>query len=155
MVLTPITLVLLLLGPVIALGSFRRPELLQAGALWMLVVLALAAADALVGRLTSHIEARRSFAEPLSLNAPNPVDLSLRNRSRLPQDWIVLDDVPEDLRPRGNLQRLRAAPYATVSMRYWVNPARRGDFVLRDVWVRGLGLLGLARWQRRLPARQA
>ena len=150
MVLTRLGLVLLMAGPAIALGGLWRRELLGAGELWVVVVIAAAAADALVGRLVSRVEVKREIFDPLSLGVRNPVALHLRNRSWLPQDWIVLDDLSDDLRPRGNRQQVRVGRYETATMRYWVRPRRRGQIELGDVWIRGTGPLRLARWQRQV-----
>ncbi|MCX7599679.1 MAG: DUF58 domain-containing protein [Armatimonadetes bacterium] len=149
MVFTRLGLAALLVGPAVALAGLWREEMLGAAVLWMSAVTAIAGIDALLGRALARLEFNRSLPDPLSLNSRNPVTLHVRNRSRFLADLIVLDDLPEELRPEGNLQALVVPPYGEALMRCTVYPRERGKFHLGDVYVRGLGLFRLSRWQRR------
>lgn len=150
MVLTRLGGMMLLVGPALALGGLWRTEMVGLGARWVVAVTVLAVVDALLSRSLSRVEVQRILDDPLSLNSRNPVRLELRSRCRLRLDLIVYDDVPEELRPEGNLQPVRVPPFERVEVRYHVQPRRRGRVELRDVYVRGLALFRLSRWQRRL-----
>lgn len=149
MVFTRLGLGALLVGPAFALAGLWREEMTGAAVLWMSAVVAIAVLDALLCRTLARLEISRSLPDPLSLNSRNPVTLRLRNRGRVPQNLVVFDDLPDELRPEGNLQTVVVPPYGESSVRYTVRPAQRGKFSLGDVYVRGLGLFRLSRWQRR------
>jgi len=148
MVFTRLGLVALLVGPALALGGLWRDALIAAAVLWMLAVVAVATVDALFCRALARLEFHRCLPDPLSLNARNAITLRIRNRSQYPANLVVFDDLPEELRAEGNLQRVIIQPYGEVLVHYAARPRQRGKFALGDVYVRGLGLLGLSRWQR-------
>jgi uncharacterized protein (DUF58 family) len=149
MVFTRAGLIALLVGPVLATGGLWRGELVTLAAWWMLAVTIAAVADALLGRARTPIEVERGCDDPLSLNEPNPIRLVVRSRSRLPLDLLVNDDLPDELGGEGASQHLRVPPFGEAVARYTARPRQRGKFALGDVFVRGLGLLRLSRWQRR------
>ncbi|MCD6351893.1 MAG: DUF58 domain-containing protein [Armatimonadetes bacterium] len=151
MVFTRAGLVALMIGPAIALGGLWQPELRLVGLVWVLGITALALIDAILARRLMHLEVKRSYDDPLSLNARNPVTVQLRSRTSLPLDLIVYDDVPEELHAEGNLQPVKIQPYGQATVRYHVRPRQRGRMTLGDVYVRGLALMRLSRWQRRFP----
>jgi uncharacterized protein (DUF58 family) len=122
------------------------------GIWWVLAVSFLAVADSLFSRRLMPIEARRIWDDPLSLNALNPVRLHLRNRSPFPQNLIVYDDVPDELGPDGNKQHVSLPPFGAAEIRYVLHPHQRGRIPLGDIYIRGLALLRMSRWQRRLVA---
>jgi len=140
-----------MIGPAIALGGLWQPELRLVGLVWVLGITALALTDAILARRLMHLEVKRSYDDPLSLNARNPVTVQLRSRTSLPLDLIVYDDVPEELHAEGNLQPVKIQPYGQATVRYHVRPRQRGRMTLGDVYVRGLALMRLSRWQRRFP----
>lgn len=149
MVFTGLGLGALLVGPALALAGLWREGMTIAAVLWMSAVVVIAVLDSLLSRTLARLQISRSLPNPLSLNSRNPVTLRLRNRGRAPQNLIVLDDLPDELRPEGNLQTVVVHPYGEAAVRYTVRPAQRGKFALGDVYVRGLGLFRLSRWQRR------
>lgn len=152
MVFTPLGFILLVIGPMVALTALWRPYMLGMGAAWIVAVAAIAVMDALISRALARLEVRRVLDDPLSLDAANPVRLEFRSRCPLALDLLVYDDVPLDLRPSGNMARLRLPAFGRRTVRYTVRPRRRGRIELGDVYVRGLALLRLSRWQKRMPA---
>lgn len=149
MVFTRLGLLMLMVGPVLAMGGLWRLQLVGVGLWWIVALTLLALADALLSRRLAPLEVSRTFDDPLSLDARNPVRVTLRSRSRLILDLVVHDDVPDELGPENNTRRVTIPPYGSGEMRYVVHPRQRGRVALRDVYVRGLAILRLSRWQRR------
>jgi uncharacterized protein (DUF58 family) len=138
-----------MLGPVLAVGALWRDDLLAIGLAWTAAVAVLALVDALVMRATTTLEVERHFEDPLSLNARNAMSLTVLNRSRLGVNLELLDDLPDALRPQGNRGKLVVAAHNRGTFSFTVRPGQRGKFALGDVFVRGLAMLRLSRWQRR------
>lgn len=149
MVFTRAGWIALLIGPFLALGGLWRPELVDVGLAWTGGVALLGFLDAMMARATTRLEVERHFEDPLSLNARNPMTLTVRNQSWRGADLDVLDDLPDPLRPKDNRGRVQVAAHGLGSMAFEVRPAERGKFELGEVFVRGRALLGLSSWQRR------
>jgi len=141
----------------LALGAL--PALVAAGAPWVLwwvvafdlVVLSLAALDALLAPGPGSLEASRALREPLSAFAPNPVVLTLKSRARRRLRLELADAPPPEADAEGHRRRIDLPPGGSATLEYRATPRRRGEVRFGDLHARATGPLGLARRQWRVP----
>ncbi|GAC1428113.1 MAG: DUF58 domain-containing protein [Chloroflexota bacterium] len=119
-------------------------------ALWLLSALAyLFALAGLVGldwRRTpapASLRVERRVEQRLSLGAANHVVVHLANHSRFPLHVVVRDEPPAGVVSAGESGRVKLGPGGAGTLRYVVQPPRRGDMRFGRVNVRYPGLLGL------------
>ena len=121
-------------------------------------VLACAVVLALDWRLAGSLkrfELSRRHDSRLSLNALNPIHLSLRNRSRQPVTFWVRDEPPDAFEVDARVLAGSAPALGAWEGSYDVRPLRRGNYEFGDLNLRWLSPLGLLVRQARLPARGA
>jgi uncharacterized protein (DUF58 family) len=131
------------------LGALSDAFIALSGAL-ALVTVALVAIDLRATPATLPVV---RIAEPqLSLGAPNPVELRVRDPYTRAMRLTVRDDVP----PAFDVDRRRAevtvAPGEEATVSYHVRPRHRGTFRFGDVHLRIRGPLELVERQGRVPA---
>lgn len=81
----------------------------------------------------------------LSLNAPNPVTIELRNRWSRPLKTVVLDRPPFKFDVEGEVEHTLDAPTQNRPVRfgYKVTPVAKGDYQFGDIYIRYSSPLGL------------
>ena len=143
--------ILLAATPLLALGALdARFPLLAVGI--MAAALLAAAADNLLSRRATLLQAERDTPEVLSLGAPNRIVITVRSRCNHPLILIVKDDPPPEFTTPRRWKRLRLPPHWSQRLSYRTTPYRRGDFRFGDLHVRVLSRLRLSWWQRTIPA---
>lgn len=100
------------------------------------------------------VEITRICDEKLSLGAPNPVRLILRNSDYRALRGIVREEYPEGFDARGNVAPFAMSARSEWETTYHVLPPNRGDYEFMDICVRLFGPLGLVIRQYKIPARQ-
>ncbi|MEM6330936.1 MAG: DUF58 domain-containing protein [Planctomycetota bacterium] len=91
---------------------------------------------------------RRSVGLIASINQDHPVEVTVTNRSGREQPVWVRDGVPEDTSAEPPEFCVVLAPRSRSTLRYKLRLHRRGEFVLRHVYMRVRSRWGL--WQRQL-----
>lgn len=161
MLLTRRALFLLLLSALLlALGAIQPLFFLLAG-VYLVVVLAMIAADRLLSPKPAELVPTRHNDSRLSLGADNRVTVRVENRSARALRLVARDEYPADFRSDrvildspdlNDNASARVAPHATLELVYRVRPARRGDYIFGDINLRWWGILGLVIRQARYPA---
>ncbi|MEN6372910.1 MAG: DUF58 domain-containing protein [Armatimonadota bacterium] len=122
------------------------------GLVYIVVVFAAALADWLLSPKGSSVDVERRCEDKLSIGMANPVEISLRSRSKQPLDMIVRDEPPYTFDIDGNTSKVKLAPRENHEITYHITPHVRGDFEFGDIFIRFKGPLGLAVRQCRIPA---
>ncbi|HLK36408.1 MAG TPA: DUF58 domain-containing protein [Polyangiaceae bacterium] len=123
-----------------------RPALFAADA----VVIAGVVVDVLFA-LGRRVEVDRRVAAIFSVGRPNVVTLRLRNRGRRTLRGWAADDPLESCSSIGTPCPFVVAPHGTVTLKYEIQPSRRGPRTLGAVTVRYASPLGLVWSQERTP----
>ncbi|HEV2969392.1 MAG TPA: DUF58 domain-containing protein [Pirellulales bacterium] len=142
-------LVLMLTVPgLLSLGLMTSGALFIALVAIDVAIVAAAVIDLLTLPRSSDFLAERQMLRVASLKKPQPVQLTVTNRSRRTHAIWVRDGVPAPLvaEPRELLVRL--APRSRSTLRYAIQAARRGAFTLSAIHLRVRSSFGL--WQRYL-----
>ena len=114
-----------------------------------LVLLALAAVDALLAGSPNDIEIERELPRALALNVRGDVTWHLRNPGKVRRTVSFGDELAPSLRAGVRRARVTMPGYGQATVATQIIPARRGDFVIEDLAVRVEGPLGLGARQRR------
>ncbi len=169
MLLTRRALVLLLVTSLILVVGTFQPLLVWAALAYLLLVVAMIAADLYLSPRASQFELTRTNDTRLSLGANNRVTISVRNNSRRTIRAIARDEFPPQFLadceflgaasqfnpPRTDAKTnapFPVRPRETVELVYHINPPRRGDYQFGDLNLRWWGILGLVIRQARFPA---
>ncbi len=155
MILTPLGLAILLIGPLLIVLTEPYPSLTGLGWSWMLFVVAAAVLDNLLSRRAGVVEVFRRVDDRLSLGTENRVEIEVYSRSDRPLTLQVKDDPPLGFRTSQRQHSLKLAPFQTQRVGYDTVPQSRGDYQFGDIHLRGRSRLALSWWQRRIPAEQA
>src|SRR5688572_20396892 len=143
-------LLLLLLAPVIALGTwFPRIE-------WLALVLGFAilgviALDWVSAGKLAEFEVNRDHDLKLSLGANNPIHLSIRSRRRRPTLFWVRDEPPDEFDVDARILSGRIAARGVWEAVYHVMPHQRGNYQFGNINLRWQGPLGLMIRQATMP----
>ncbi|MBC8102823.1 MAG: DUF58 domain-containing protein [Cytophagales bacterium] len=148
-------LVALGIVPLLLSGLFAPLALL--GALWNLVVVALAVTDYLLCASPQNaLSAERTADEALSVAAENTVLLKFRNETRQRIRGVIRDEPPPEFAlASGGSARQQAFSLQSFEVRsfeYSLTPPARGNFLFGDVYARITGPLGLIVRQGQIPA---
>ena len=84
---------------------------------------------------TIKIDIRRLTPSVLSLGDSNTITLILLNKSRLPLDADVIDELPEQLQIRNFLREVHLAPNVVNEQIYSVRPLTRGEYVFGRIYL--------------------
>ena len=147
MVLTGRVPLLLLLGlvPVVLRPAPSTPWL------WLLLVVVLVGADALLAAPPPAVEVARAAVPGVRLGTPSASELLVVNGAGRTLRGLVRDAWVPSAGARDNRHRVRLAPGARTLLRTPLLPRRRGDLRAVGVTLRSLGPLGLAGRQQTLP----
>ena len=110
------------------------------------LVAAVLAADLFTLPRRGAFDAQREMQRVASLQSPNPVKLTIANRSRRSSAVSVRDDFPEECQVDRDQFEVSLAPQSRSTFQYHLSAQRRGAFQLAAVYLRVTSLLGL--WQR-------
>ncbi|HEV2249307.1 MAG TPA: DUF58 domain-containing protein [Candidatus Limnocylindria bacterium] len=144
---------MLLLAAIPLGAAAASPAFLVLALLVVLGALVLAAVDWRGSPRLDERDVRRVVAPQLSLGAPNPVAISVRNPFGRPIRLRIRDDVPASFRVDRREAALEVAPGATSSLAYVARPRFRGTFAFGDIHLRAVGPLDLV--ERQSVARAA
>lgn len=115
------------------------------------LLLALAGLEAaLLWRLAGELEVSRRHEQRLSLGEANPVQLRLRYRGALPLAGRIADDPPPGFEPHDVQLPVSLSPGARETVRYAIQPHRRGDHRFGSCWLKLTTWLGLAQIRLRV-----
>ncbi|HZO91274.1 MAG TPA: DUF58 domain-containing protein [Chthonomonadaceae bacterium] len=124
---------------------------------WDGLLLALALTDWLLFPPLEQLYVEREVEDKLSLGAPNPVRVRVRNTSDVDLSLELRDSPPEAI-PNdlpGTPLLLTAGAGRRQAILYHLTPQARGDYTFGDIYLRVRGRLGLVSRQVRVPARAA
>jgi uncharacterized protein (DUF58 family) len=144
-------LLLLVAVPIIAAATWA-PALLWVGGVYLVVVLALFAADWQLAGGARRFEVTRRHEARLSLGADNPITLTVHNRGGRPAAIWVRDEPPDVFQVEKRILDGTAPPHGNWRGLYHVRPLRRGDYRFGDLNLRWLAPFGLLVRQARTPA---
>lgn len=149
---------LLLIAPILALGTIAPAAFLGA-ALYALAMLALLAADFALSPRPGDFRLSRANESKLSLGADNQVTISVRRlgepgsggvRAR-PVPFVARDEPPQEYVISRMFMPGTVAPGQGVDLVYTAKPLRRGDYTFGGCYLRYTGVLGLIMHQHRYP----
>lgn len=144
-------LVLLLVAPVVALGTWLAPlEWIGWGV--VLLAFALLALDWRLAGGIERFEVARQHDTRLSLGADNPIRLSVRNRSARSADIWLRDEPPDVFPIDRRILSSTLAPRGVWQGVYHLRPLRRGDYRFNNINLRWRGPLGLVVRQGHISA---
>ena len=129
-------------GPIFLAGALFEP-LAAIGAIYMLLLLLWAAADAAMLTRRGQIEIRRVVPQRISIGVPSAVALAVHNRSRRRVEVRLAEDLPEGLAAHPAQCVGVFGPGARGTLSYRLLARRRGRYALRRLDVRVLPQLGL------------
>jgi uncharacterized protein (DUF58 family) len=144
-------LLLLVAAPLIAAATWA-PGLELAAALYVLACVVLFALDWRLAGSLKRFDLARRHDNRLSLNAVNPIHLSLRNRGRRPVTFWLRDEPPDAFEIDARVLAGTAPGLGGWEGVYGVRPLRRGNYLFGALNLRWLSPLGLLVRQGRLPA---
>ena len=172
MLLTPRTLLLLLLAAFFLAGATFAPLLMVLAVAYLVLVLLMVMADVLISPRPTDFQVSRTHDARLSLGAENDVTVSVtHDGKRATQVW-VRDEYPvtfkasaeildfrfrisdSDYATQSKIQNLKSKidPSETALFKYTITPPRRGDYAFGDINLRWQGVWGLVVRQARYPA---
>ncbi|KAA0224982.1 DUF58 domain-containing protein [Fimbriimonadia bacterium ATM] len=144
MVLRPTFFLLAAVGPLMALGGYASPVLLQFVWPWQILIIALAIASYAMAGKAENLVVERKFDRVLSVRERNLVRVVLTNDGDDEIAFTFRDEVPPEFDAEENEFEVRLLPGERREYRYHVTPVRRGDFFFLDSFVRINGPLHLA-----------
>ena len=136
----------------LALADASPVFLVIAGAV-AVVALALAVADFRASPRLDERDVRRLVEPQLSIGAPNPVTITVRNPFGRAVRLRIQDDVPPSFRVDRRGSALEVPAGGEASLRYLARPRFRGTFRFGDIHMRAIGPFDLV--ERPLVARAA
>jgi uncharacterized protein (DUF58 family) len=151
MVLPSRRFLVLLAVPVLPLLLLPRPATFAFAVAWDVALALAAILDAWLPPRTRDMVVTRHEKARFSLGVPTPVGWTLRNLSRYPARFELLDDLPPTFLPSEESVHGALAPASHASVGYDVRPTERGLHRLRDVHLRLDSFFGLVKKQARLP----
>ena len=143
-------LLLLLAAPVIAAAGWS-PILSSAAAVWLIAVMLLIAADAVLAGKKERFSIRRNHDSKLSLGVENAIRLELQNRAPRTTEFWIRDEAPLEFSGEPVVLRGKCAGRSAWSGGYMVVPPRRGDYRFGDIHLRWKSPIGLVIRQARFP----
>jgi uncharacterized protein (DUF58 family) len=139
-------------APLLFLDS--APGLAFLTLVWDGVLLVATLVDYLLLPSPDTLQVERQFESHLSLGAPNPIQLVIRNGHTMSWRLEVKETPPEGMPTDWKDSALLVQPSHRLSTTYHVSPKQRGDFHFGDTWVRFFGKLGLIARTHRYPTTQ-
>lgn len=86
-------------------------------------------ADLIVIYASDHpVSTQRKMAKMLSLSDPNPISLTIHNRSNTIADLTIYDELPAQLQRRDFKMDIRLNPGESRILKYEVQPQERGEY---------------------------
>ena len=150
--LTPLAMILLAGGVVLAIPAFWHPRRIAFMFAWDAVVLLLALLDAVRLPRPADFAVTRSFLDSPQLGQPTQVQLSVVLQADAVVDLRLVDDLHTALVASPKTQTLQVFPRDAVISVATVYPRERGDFAMGRVYLRYRGTLKLAeRWAAAEP----
>ncbi len=150
--LTPLAMVLLATGVVLAAPAFWHPRRIWWMFAWDGVVLLLALLDAALLPRPADFAVTRSFLDSPQLGQPTRVELSVVMQADALVDLRLVDDLDTALVAAPAEQRVQVYPRDPAVNVVTVYPRQRGDFAMRRVYLRYRGALKLVeRWAAAEP----
>jgi len=145
--LTPLAMILLAAGLVLAAPAFWHPRWIWWMFAWDGVVLLLALLDAALLPRPADFAVTRSFLDSPQQGQPTRVELSVVMQADALVDLRLVDDLDTALVATPAEQRVQAYPRDPAVSVTTIYPRQRGDFTMRRVYLRYRGTLKLAeRW---------
>jgi len=142
------------LGLIPAVLAVWAPGLFAVALAYLAGCCALMAANYLFGVRAEDVSVTRSAAPRLSLGEAEPVELHVRNDSRLALRMLITDTLPAGWEAEGVPAQVMVPPRGEARLTYTLTPPARGRFFFGDLFVRVEHAPGLAVRQVRIPARQ-
>lgn len=138
-------LILFALGAVPLFFSGVNSSLVAVALGWSVLLAMLAVTDWFLLPAPESLQVDRVVDEKLSLGAPNPVRVRLRNAGRMALRLDLRDSPPETMRTdQGDAPfTFTIAPNARHAAVYHVTPVARGDYRFGDIYLRLRGRLGM------------
>jgi uncharacterized protein (DUF58 family) len=150
--LTPMALLLLVGGFVLAVPAFWQHRLIWVMVGWDALVLLLALVDATMLPAPRAIEVTRSFLDSPEIGQATRIELSVTQQSGVLLDMRLTDDLHPSLVAAPVTQRVQAFPRDAVTAVQTIYARERGDFALGRVYLRYRGALKLIeRWAAAAP----
>jgi uncharacterized protein (DUF58 family) len=140
---------LLFIGVAWIAPAWKVPRFLYAMVLWDVLALAFWAWD--LGHMPrpDQLEVRRVWKEPLGLAQKSLVTIEVNNLSSIYVSSELTDEAPDTFNPELPEVQLAIPAASSASGTYSIEPCKRGDAKVGDVWLRYRSRLCLAeRWAR-------
>jgi uncharacterized protein (DUF58 family) len=153
--LTPLALLLLAGGFVLAVPAFWHPRLIWFLVAWDVAVVGLAVLDAVRLPAPKAIEVTRSFLDSPELGEATRIELSVVQQSDKLLDVRLVDDLHPSMVATPVEQRVQAFPRDAAVSVQTIYPRERGDFAPGRVYLRYRGALRLVeRWAAVAPVQR-
>ncbi len=137
---------LLIGGALLGLGS-AWPAALLAGLFFDGLLLMAFLGDVLLSASPEHIRVTRRLPDPISVGAPCPVTIEVRNRGGHATTVRIRDSFPPTLEAETDTVEVHLPPRGHDRLKLRVTPRRRGEQQVGDLAVRYTTRLGLA-WRQ-------
>ena len=145
--LTPLALVLLAVGLVMAVPAFFHPRQIYFMLGWDGLIALLVVVDAVRLPRPEQFTVTRTFVDSPQLGRATRVELAVRMEADGIADVRMVDDLHPALMAMPVEQRVEAFPHEEAVSASTIYPRERGDFTLRCVYLRYRGVLRLVeRW---------
>jgi uncharacterized protein (DUF58 family) len=142
---------LIAFGAPLWLVAFLFPGGWLVGAVYLILVIALCARDALSIARPEELIVRRELPSRFALGVEHTVKLSLRNQSARAVFAAIVDEIPASFEILGDLPPVRIPPRGEAQLSYAVRPLQRGPHAFGAVVLRARGERGLIERQITLP----
>jgi uncharacterized protein (DUF58 family) len=150
--LTPMALLLLVVGFAVAAPAFWHPRLIWFLFAWDGMVVVLAVVDAMRLPAPRAIAVTRSFLDSPEIGQPTRIELAVTQGSDALLDMRMTDDLHPSMVGAPVTQRVQAFPRDAAVVVQTIFPRERGDFELGRVYLRYRGMLRLVeRWAAAQP----
>jgi uncharacterized protein (DUF58 family) len=150
--LTPMALLLLVAGFVVAAPAFWHPRLIWFLVAWDGMVVVLVVVDAVMLPAPRAIAVTRSFLDSPEIGQPTRIELAVTHQSDALLDMRLTDDLHPSMVSAPVTQRVQAFPRDAAVVVQTIFPRERGDFELGRVYLRYRGMLRLVeRWAAAQP----
>jgi len=127
--------------PVIV-ASFIGLEL-YAFLIYNIIIFSLFIVDFRITPDTNFLCVERVCQEKLSMGTENEIGINIRNNSGYALDIEAVDEVPEYMKTRNSIVKIRVAPHYEAVGNYYVVPEKRGEFKFGKIHIRYKGVMGL------------
>lgn len=142
---------LIAFGAPLWLLAFVFPGGWLAGAVYLILLIALCARDALSIARPAELPARRELPSRFALGVEHTVKLILCNQSARPVFAAIVDEIPASFEAFGELPPVQIPPQGEAQLSYTVRPLQRGAHAFGAVVLRVRGQAGLMERQVALP----